>query len=322
MSILGSWVVWKNWSRGVSNHTHKHIMRPGVMKLLYFNSNFTELCSQLTKEQHPTLAQIMAWCRTGDKPLFQPMVVPLTDRYAPIGLRGVNLRAKTCDPIYVYAVHNNDWRHDETDGVSNHHWLQCLLNSWFRRRSKKTSKICVTGFVWGIHRRGPHHYCFEYWIRFLNPKSTEGTNIINILSSKKKKKIAEEFDETPGQTVHLGELVFCWLVEDMVINTVCVCVNAVMGRTCSLQRNSRLMELYNKMCKHEAYTNVFSVVNALLTSSPPVQNVGHFANDIFKCIFMDGNFCFFIRIFTEVWSQGSNWQLVKVITWHWTGDKP
>ena len=145
------WVV--GWcgrtGRGVSNHTHKHIMRPGVMKLLYFNSNVTELCSQLTKEQHPTLVQIMAWCRTGDKPLSQPMMVHLTDRYAPIGLRGVNLRAKTCDPIYVYAVHYNDWLHNETDGVSNHHWLQCLLNSWFRRRSKKTSKICVTGFCVG-----------------------------------------------------------------------------------------------------------------------------------------------------------------------------
>ena len=34
---------------------------------------------------------------------------------------------------------------NERDGVSNHHRLDCLLNRLFRRRSKKTSKLCVTG---------------------------------------------------------------------------------------------------------------------------------------------------------------------------------
>ena len=37
------------------------------------------------------------------------------------------------------------WRHNEHDGVSNHRRLHCLLNCWFRRRSKKTSKLCVSG---------------------------------------------------------------------------------------------------------------------------------------------------------------------------------
>ena len=37
------------------------------------------------------------------------------------------------------------WRHNERDGVSNHWRLHCLLNSWFRRRSKKSSKLRVTG---------------------------------------------------------------------------------------------------------------------------------------------------------------------------------
>ena len=34
------------------------------------------------------------------------------------------------------------WRHNGRDGVSNHH---CLLNRLFRRRSKKTSTLPVTG---------------------------------------------------------------------------------------------------------------------------------------------------------------------------------
>ena len=37
------------------------------------------------------------------------------------------------------------WRHDGHDGVLNHQPHQCLLNRLFRRRSKKTSKLCVTG---------------------------------------------------------------------------------------------------------------------------------------------------------------------------------
>ena len=37
------------------------------------------------------------------------------------------------------------WRHNGRDGVSNHRRLYCLLNLLFRRRSKKTSKLRVTG---------------------------------------------------------------------------------------------------------------------------------------------------------------------------------
>ena len=37
------------------------------------------------------------------------------------------------------------WRHNGHDGVSNHQPHDSLLNRLFRRRSKKTSKLCVTG---------------------------------------------------------------------------------------------------------------------------------------------------------------------------------
>ena len=37
------------------------------------------------------------------------------------------------------------WRHNELDGVSNHQPHDCLLNCLFRPRSKKTSKLWVTG---------------------------------------------------------------------------------------------------------------------------------------------------------------------------------
>ena len=41
------------------------------------------------------------------------------------------------------------WRHNESDGVSNHRRLVCLLNCLFRRGSKKTSKLHVTGLCEG-----------------------------------------------------------------------------------------------------------------------------------------------------------------------------
>ena len=41
------------------------------------------------------------------------------------------------------------WRHNGRDSVSNHQSHHCLLNRLFRRRSKKTSKIRVTGLCEG-----------------------------------------------------------------------------------------------------------------------------------------------------------------------------
>ena len=51
------------------------------------------------------------------------------------------------------------WRDNEPDGVPNHQPHDCLLNGLFRRISKKTWKLRVTGFVLGIHRlpvNSPH----------------------------------------------------------------------------------------------------------------------------------------------------------------------
>ena len=41
------------------------------------------------------------------------------------------------------------WRHNEHDYVINHQPHDCLLNRLFRRRSKKTSKLRVTGLCAG-----------------------------------------------------------------------------------------------------------------------------------------------------------------------------
>ena len=52
------------------------------------------------------------------------------------------------DSLLPWSIHiaiSLQWCHNERDGVSNHQRLYCLLNCLFRRRSEKTSKLCVTG---------------------------------------------------------------------------------------------------------------------------------------------------------------------------------
>ena len=43
------------------------------------------------------------------------------------------------------SMHGVQWHHNGHDGVSNHQPHHCLLNYLFRCRSKKTSKLCITG---------------------------------------------------------------------------------------------------------------------------------------------------------------------------------
>ena len=50
---------------------------------------------------------------------------------------------------WVFWRSTLQWRHNECDGVSNHQPDDCSLNHLFRRRSKKTSKLRVTGFCAG-----------------------------------------------------------------------------------------------------------------------------------------------------------------------------
>ena len=70
----------------------------------------------------------------------------------PIGLK------RSTRPFYVllwfgtcrvYPDYSLQWRHNEGDGVQNHQTHDCLLNRLFRRRSKKTSKLRITGLCAG-----------------------------------------------------------------------------------------------------------------------------------------------------------------------------
>ena len=49
----------------------------------------------------------------------------------------------------LYTANTLHWRHNDHDGVSNHQPHGCLLNRLFRHKSKKTSKLRVTGLCAG-----------------------------------------------------------------------------------------------------------------------------------------------------------------------------
>ena len=55
----------------------------------------------------------------------------------------------TCHDSGHESVHSLRWRHNGLDSVSNHQPPGCLLNRLFRRKSKKTSKLRVTGLCAG-----------------------------------------------------------------------------------------------------------------------------------------------------------------------------
>ena len=51
--------------------------------------------------------------------------------------------------VILVTLHSFQWRNNGRDGVSNHQPHHCLLNRLFRRRSKKISKLCITGLCAG-----------------------------------------------------------------------------------------------------------------------------------------------------------------------------
>ena len=59
----------------------------------------------------------------------------------------------TCPSQHVccldFTAKSLHWRHNDHDGVSNHQPHDCLLNRLYRRRSKETSKLRVTGLCVG-----------------------------------------------------------------------------------------------------------------------------------------------------------------------------
>ena len=71
-----------------------------------------------------------------------------TNTYNPDGLAPTGRQAicgRKLKNIRYHENHTLPWRHNGLDSVSNHQPHHCLLSRLFGRRSKKTSKLRVTG---------------------------------------------------------------------------------------------------------------------------------------------------------------------------------
>ena len=65
--------------------------------------------------------------------------------FYPLILYGCYLSQPNFYGWYNISAISLQWRHNERDGVSDNQPHDCLLNHLFRGRSKKLSKLCVTG---------------------------------------------------------------------------------------------------------------------------------------------------------------------------------
>ena len=112
---------------------------PRSLTVLYDTSCFYGVCLILDRKD-----RFDSWTKDGTASIRDHHPHQLLD----VGLFGVD----TTDPPPYPQLARPDlrrsalkWRHNERHGVSNHQPHDCLFNCLFRRRSKKTSKLRVTG---------------------------------------------------------------------------------------------------------------------------------------------------------------------------------
>ena len=79
------------------------------------------------------------FCRGGTVEAIEQIIHAVADWY----------QHDICDYSRENLGYSLRWRHNGRDTVSNHQPHDCLLNRLFRRRSKKTSKLRVTGLCAG-----------------------------------------------------------------------------------------------------------------------------------------------------------------------------
>ena len=179
------------------------------------------------------------------------------------------------------------WRHNGSNGVSNHQPHDYLLNRLFRRRSKKTPKLPSLAVVRGIHRwpvNSPHKWSVT---RKMFPFDDVITDICLIISD---------------EICRVSSL---WSTTDMLLSN-------------SLS-NCTTIKYLSPLCVEMLIT--YSCVN----SSLPGQNSRHFVNDNFRRIFVNEMFWILIEISVNLVRKGSidnDHALVYIMAWRRKGDKP
>ena len=175
----------------------------------------------------------------------------------------------------------SQWRHNGRDSVSNHQPHDCLLNRLFRRRSKKTSKLRVTGLCEGnppVTGEFPAQMAsnaenISTWWRHHVPNRTLWENVYQINNSHcnihhcPHEGLVPTGHLYPDSKVHGANMGPTWVL------------SAPDGPHVGLMNlairvGTAVTKLASRICAKSA-----------LHSSPPGQNGRHFADNIFRCLF-------------------------------------
>ena len=118
-------------------------MHHACPKLKVHNKTYSSLPSRITCDRSPDNWALKrnvrkVWLKG------QYLVIWYSNENLLLNTNHVYLKFRTSFPLISLR-----WRHNGRDGVSNHQPHDCLLNRLFRRRSKKTSKLRVTGLCAG-----------------------------------------------------------------------------------------------------------------------------------------------------------------------------
>ena len=114
----------------------------GTLNLLMRTQTISIICSQQTEA--PQAHQIIVGTRMKINGLGAILWSPVSDM-----LFANYPTFHVVNNDNINARNSLQWRHNERDCISNHQRLDCLLNHLFRRNSKKTSKLRVTGLCEG-----------------------------------------------------------------------------------------------------------------------------------------------------------------------------
>ena len=139
------------------------------------------------------------------------------------------------------------WRHNERDGVSNHR-LDCLLSRLFRRRSKKTSTLRVTGLC----DVSPHKESVTRKMFFFDDvimKAFENTDVIIVSQS------------------------IMWRLSTTMRHTYLIFVHIINLGTISISKKYRQQSKPHNLCYiSQSPLNLTSVITALFPRHRKFQN--------------------------------------------------
>ena len=127
------------------------------------------------------------WRAFGHRPISKSFIHWLLVRY--LGWASCAMLPFYAADIYHARPFSLQWRRNKRDDATNHRHLDCLLNPLFRYRSKKTSKLRVTGLCKGNPPEGSGMgawihalITFKYWIKLIHARRMGLCTVSNALA--------------------------------------------------------------------------------------------------------------------------------------------